>query len=702
MQPRIKNTVSGSAFFVFLFALLAGCGGGGGGGSSGSTTSPPYIFAAVESFPVGAVPSGFLPTGFNGQVNVEVRNNSTGASIPNALVSLNGSALTYSAQDEEYEANIVVNPSQNLALRVVLDGVTYTASSARFISYPTISIPLTGSIWSSLAANLVAWTAVIPSTPSVYGLTVSDTSGNLMWPSSSSVQTLPTGSTSFTIPYGSLSAGNRLVIVALATGLEIPNAAPGSTFVLDALAAVPISVISTPITTLVSIAVTPASPTVTAQRSLQLTATGIYSDSSTQDLTSQVTWTSSNPAKATIDSAGLVTGVASGSTTITARLGTVSGSTSLNVFQPDPSPVPPLSQAVAYQIDYAHSGSVTFGAPLTFPSNPTWSVTLNAPAGYPLIAGGRVFVMTGLAGSGNPASLYALNKSTGAVIWGPLPIPGNFSWGFHAFDHEKIFVINSEGTLRSFDAATGQAGWSVQLPGQYSFSAPPTAVNGVVYVGGAGVGGTLYAIDESNGNILWTQGVANGQSSSPAVSSDGVFVSYPCQVYKFDPYSGASLWHYAGGCSGGGGDTPVYANGSLYVRDWTSFPPKIFDAATGAILGNFTSTAIPALTTQSGFYLNAGTLQGVNLSSHSVVWNFAGDGQLSMAPIVIDNTVVVGSDLGNLYALDGTTGAQIWTGYAGGPMGVTVTGNIVGIAAGEGYLIVPAGNVVTGWHLSGP
>lgn len=311
-------------------------------------------------------------------------------------------------------------------------------------------------------------------------------------------------------------------------------------------------------------------------------------------------------------------------------------------------------------------------------------------------------MMTGQAGTGNPASLYALDKSTGAVIWGPLPIPGNFSWGGHAFDHEKIFVVNSEGVLRSFDAATGQAGWSVQLPVQYSFSAPPTAVNGVVYVGGAGSGGTLYAVDESNGNLLWTQSVANGGASSPAVSNDGVFVSYPCQVYKFDPYSGASLWHYAGGCSGGGGDTPVYANGSLYVRDWTSYPPKIFDAATGAILGNFTSTAIPVLTTQTGFYLNAGTLQGVNLNSRNVIWNFAGDGRLTLAPIAIDNTVIVASELGNVFALNGATGAQIWVGNAGGAIGPTVTGNISGLAAGEGYLVVPAGNVITGWHLSGP
>ena len=53
----------------------------------------------------------------------------------------------------------------------------------------------------------------------------------------------------------------------------------------------------------------------------------------------------------------------------------------------------------------------------------------------------------------------------------------------------------------------------------------------------------------------------NGDTSSPALSWDGVFLSYPCQVYRLDLFTGSVLWHYAGPCEGGGGKTAAYAGG---------------------------------------------------------------------------------------------------------------------------------------------
>jgi hypothetical protein len=76
--------------------------------------------------------------------------------------------------------------------------------------------------------------------------------------------------------------------------------------------------------TLKSIAVTPASPNVGIGNTLQFTATGKYSDNSTKNITSSVTWASSNTLFATIRiSSGLATGVSVGTTEITATLGSV-------------------------------------------------------------------------------------------------------------------------------------------------------------------------------------------------------------------------------------------------------------------------------------------------------------------------------------------------------------------------------------------
>jgi len=82
---------------------------------------------------------------------------------------------------------------------------------------------------------------------------------------------------------------------------------------------------------LVSIAVTPASFTLPSGGTQQLTATGTYSDNTTQNLTSAVTWSSNNTAAATVSGSGLVTAVANGSASIHAVLGSVSGSAAATI-----------------------------------------------------------------------------------------------------------------------------------------------------------------------------------------------------------------------------------------------------------------------------------------------------------------------------------------------------------------------------------
>ena len=83
--------------------------------------------------------------------------------------------------------------------------------------------------------------------------------------------------------------------------------------------------------TLTSIAVTPANPTLMSGASQQFTATGTYSDGSTQNLSSQVTWTSSSPTVANVSAAGLATALTVGSTTVSATLAGKTGYTLLTV-----------------------------------------------------------------------------------------------------------------------------------------------------------------------------------------------------------------------------------------------------------------------------------------------------------------------------------------------------------------------------------
>jgi len=88
--------------------------------------------------------------------------------------------------------------------------------------------------------------------------------------------------------------------------------------------------------TVTSISVTPPTASFAAGSTQQFKATATYADSTTGDITSSVTWSSSDTSIATINSSGLATGVASGSATITATLNTTTGTASVTITTASP------------------------------------------------------------------------------------------------------------------------------------------------------------------------------------------------------------------------------------------------------------------------------------------------------------------------------------------------------------------------------
>src|SRR5436189_191525 len=86
---------------------------------------------------------------------------------------------------------------------------------------------------------------------------------------------------------------------------------------------------------LLSIAVSPATPSIAVGTTQQFSAVGTFDDGSTQLLTS-VTWSSSAASVASVSSSGLATAVGTGSTTITASSGGVTGSASLTISPANP------------------------------------------------------------------------------------------------------------------------------------------------------------------------------------------------------------------------------------------------------------------------------------------------------------------------------------------------------------------------------
>jgi len=358
---------------------------------------------------------------------------------------------------------------------------------------------------------------------------------------------------------------------------------------------------------------------------------------------------------------------------------------------------------VTYQITPAHTGQIQITG-VKPPLSVKWSVALNGTASYPIIADGMVFVI----GGGAPSTLYGLNATTGATVW-TQPIPEGFgSWIGAAYDNGNLFVITTQtppfdaGGIFAFAASDGHELWSANMAGQYSFSSSPTALNGIVYTGGAGDGGTVYAVSEKNGETLWTAEVENGDTSNPAVTATGVYVSYVCpQTYRFNPKTGAQTWHFSGPCEGGGGETVALYDGLVYVRDLVgnySTDGITLNATTGALVGGFNSAYMPAFMGKIAFYTEADTLTAVSLTTGNTLWTaVASAGEsYSCSPIVVNGVVYTGTTTGNLIGYRNTNGKEVVSMNIG--QEISCGGYFAipqaGMGAGEGLLVAPAGSQV--------
>ncbi len=205
--------------------------------------------------------------------------------------------------------------------------------------------------------------------------------------------------------------------------------------------------------TLDGIAVTPATPSVTVGSNRQFTATGNFSDSETLDMTSAVTWSSSNEAVATIGADGLAHGVAEGTSTITATLGSVGGEALLTVTESSKSnqtiSFAPLADKTLGDPDFAVSATASSGLAVSF-----------AAAGSCTVSGGIVH-LTG------PGSCAITASQPGDSTYNPAPdVERSFSIASAKSNQTISFAPLANKTLGDPDftvSATASSGLAVSF-----------------------------------------------------------------------------------------------------------------------------------------------------------------------------------------------------------------------------------------------
>jgi outer membrane protein assembly factor BamB len=120
-----------------------------------------------------------------------------------------------------------------------------------------------------------------------------------------------------------------------------------------------------------------------------------------------------------------------------------------------------------------------------------WSAEIGETKSSPSVADGLVVIPS-------ESILYVINASYGNVIWAA-PVEGTMS--APAIAYEKIFVGTKDGYLYCFDK-NGALKWAFKANGKIDSS--PAYADGVLYFATNVRNGTIYALNATNGELMWS------------------------------------------------------------------------------------------------------------------------------------------------------------------------------------------------------
>ena len=149
----------------------------------------------------------------------------------------------------------------------------------------------------------------------------------------------------------------------------------------------------------------------------QFTATGTYTDNSTQNLTGSVTWTSQTTSVATITAGGLVTAAGIGTSNIKAASGAINGSATLTVTAATLVSIavtaPSLSIAKGTSEQFTATGTFSDGSMQNLTSSVTWSSQTTSVA---TVTSGGMVTAVGSGTSNIQAASGAMNGSATLTV----------------------------------------------------------------------------------------------------------------------------------------------------------------------------------------------------------------------------------------------------------------------------------------------
>lgn len=258
----------------------------------------------------------------------------------------------------------------------------------------------------------------------------------------------------------------------------------------------------------------------------------------------------------------------------------------------------------------------------------------------------------------------ALDARTGDLLWETPIDSGHVTTTPAYYEGNLYFGTNwGDGTFYAINASDGSVVWTQPLGGD-EYTASTLAVDGVVYV--PLIYDRMVAMYASNGSVIWDRVVPMDLHTSPAWE-DGVIYTAHIKTAAVNASNGDVIWQVPGSSIRSGlvveGDR-VCGHGHGYVRCmYKTNGTNIWQTNLGTNFWN----AMESTPAVMGNSLFVGTQDGrayaLRLDDGGELWNVTigaySDDSILASPVAAPNGVVYFMDT-DIHALNATTGAEVW------------------------------------------
>ena len=438
-----------------------------------------------------------------------------------------------------------------------------------------------------------------------------------------------------------------------------------------------------------SIAIAPLNPAIDSGTTIQLSATAV--DFHSQVIPNTVfSWTSSSASIASVNSAGLVSGVAPGTAAVTASTGGAFAADTITVRRP----IADWSGAVEwtmYQGNASHTGYNPVAMDVRV-FQELWSRSVSPAALNPVTAGdGKVFVSTNAYFGIQQAK--SLDARTGNELWSR-DFGGIHSVHPPAYGNGTVYLQtggHQDSFLWALDATSGSVRFRNAYGNQWSRFYAPVVVGASVYIGGGYYGG-MYGFN-TDGSQRWFTALNQYDQFVPAVKGGFVYAytgNYQPKLTVVDTATGTIAYEIAdpGFVWDGWSMNAAPTLGSMSNVLATNGGRLIsFDLQSRSIGYVVQSNLRGQVSVANGivYVSNNGQVEARNESDGSLQWLWIPPEGQPAGPMIVTKNILLVSTAAKTYAVDLATRQSVWSYPAGGHLVLSAQG-ILFIAQSSGRL----------------